>query len=138
MKLTIVTPEKRILVGQEVDEVTVPAFKGELNILPGHAPLITTLETGVMKWKLKGKEKQDIAVISWGYCQVSPEGVNILANIADLPEDIDLQATKEFLALSEKKIMNELITDEDWAEFQRDWAHARAKIEAAEQQPAKK
>ena len=54
-KLTIVTPEKRILVGQEVEEVTVPAFKGELNILPGHAPLMTTLETGVMKWKLKGR-----------------------------------------------------------------------------------
>lgn len=137
-KLTIVTPEKRILVGQEVEEVTVPAFKGELNILPGHAPLITTLETGVMKWKLKGKEKQDTAAISWGYCQVSTEGVNILANIADLPEEIDLQATKEFLVQSEKKIMNELISDEDWAEFQRDWAHARAKIEVAEQNATKK
>ncbi|KHD87304.1 MAG: ATP synthase subunit epsilon [Bdellovibrio sp. ArHS] len=132
-KLTIVTPEKRILVGQEVEEVTVPAFKGELNILPGHAPLITTLETGVMKWKLKGKERQELAVISWGYCQVSPEGVNILANIADLPEEIDLEMTKAYLAESEKKVMNELITDEDWTEFQREWARARAKIEVASQ-----
>ncbi|KYG68957.1 ATP synthase subunit epsilon [Bdellovibrio bacteriovorus] len=132
-KLTIVTPEKRILVGQEVEEVTVPAFKGELNILPGHAPLITTLETGVMKWKLKGKEKQETAVISWGYCQVSPEGVNILANIADLPEEIDLEMTKAYLAESEKKVMNEVITDEDWTEFQREWARARAKIEVASQ-----
>lgn len=130
-KLTIVTPEKRILVGQEVEEVTVPAFKGELNILPGHAPLITTLETGVMKWKQKGKDLQQLAVISWGYCQVSPEGVNILANIAELPEEIDLEMTKTQLAESEKRVMNELITDEDWAEFQREWAHARAKIDVA-------
>lgn len=137
-KLTIVTPEKRVLIGQEVEEVTVPAFKGELNILPGHAPLITTLETGVMRWKLKGKERQDLAVISWGYCQVSPEGVNILANIADLPEDINIQETKEYLAQSEKKIMSEMITDEDWTEFQREWARARAKIEVAEQQTSKK
>lgn len=137
-KLTIVTPEKRILVGQEVEEVTVPAFKGELNILPGHAPLITTLETGVMKWKLKGQERQELAVISWGYCQVSPEGVNILANIAELAEEIDLEMTKTQLAESEKRVMNELITDEDWAEFQRDWAHARAKLEIAGQVPAKK
>ena len=129
--LTIVTPEKRILVGQEVEEVTVPAYKGELNILPGHAPLMTTLETGVMKWKLKGKERQEIAIISWGYCQVGPEGVNILATIADLPEDIDLEMTKATLESSEKKAMNELISDADWAEFQRDWAHARAKIEVA-------
>ncbi|UOF00415.1 ATP synthase F1 subunit epsilon [Bdellovibrio reynosensis] len=128
-KLTIVTPEKRILVGQEVEEVTVPAFKGELNILPGHAPLITTLETGVMKWKLKGKEKQEIAVISWGYCQVSPEGVNILANIAELPEEIDVEAAKAYLADSEKKVMNESITDEEWTEYQREWARARAKID---------
>ncbi|WP_374029468.1 ATP synthase F1 subunit epsilon [Bdellovibrio bacteriovorus] len=131
-KLTIVTPERRLLINQEVEEVTVPGFKGELNILPGHAPLITTLETGVMRWKLKGKEKQDQAVISWGYCQVSPEGVNVLANIADLPEEIDLQATKEYLAQSEKRIMNELITDEDWNDFQREWARARAKVEVAE------
>lgn len=136
-KLTIVTPEKRILVGQEVEEVTVPAFKGELNILPGHAPLITTLETGVMKWKLKGKELQQLAVISWGYCQVSPEGVNILANIAELPEEIDLEMTKTQLAESEKKVMNELITDEDWTEFQREWAHARAKIDVAGMAPRK-
>ncbi|KYG66696.1 ATP synthase subunit epsilon [Bdellovibrio bacteriovorus] len=136
-KLTIVTPEKRILVGQEVEEVTVPAFKGELNILPGHAPLITTLETGVMKWKIKGKELQQLAVISWGYCQVSPEGVNILANIAELPEEIDLEMTKTQLAESEKKVMNELITDEDWAEFQREWAHARAKIDVASMAPRK-
>lgn len=136
-KLTIVTPEKRILVGQEVEEVTVPAFKGELNILPGHAPLITTLETGVMKWKIKGKELQQLAVISWGYCQVSPEGVNILANIAELPEEIDLEMTKTQLAESEKKVMNELITDEDWTEFQREWAHARAKIEVAGMAPRK-
>ncbi len=136
-KLTIVTPEKRILVGQEVDEVTVPAFKGELNILPGHAPLITTLETGVMKWKIKGKERQELAVISWGYCQVSPEGVNILANIADLPEEIDVEATKAYLAESEKKVMNELISDEDWVEFQREWARSRAKIEIATAQGKK-
>lgn len=136
-KLTIVTPERRILVNQEVDEVTVPGFKGELNILPGHAPLISTLETGVMKWKLKGKERQDQAVISWGYCQVSTEGVNVLANIADLPEEIDLQATKEFLSQTEKRIMNELIAEEDWTEFQREWTRARAKLDIAEGQPKK-
>lgn len=130
-KLTIVTPEKRILIGQEVEEVTVPAFKGELNILPGHAPLITTLETGVMKWKMKGKERQEIAVISWGYCQVSPEGVNILANIADLPEEIDIEETKTELAEVEKRAMNEFIGDAEWAEFQRDWTRARAKLDVA-------
>ena len=130
-KLTIVTPEKRLLLNQDVEEVTVPAFKGELNILPGHAPLITTLETGVMKWKLKGDAKQSQAVISWGYCQVSPEGVNILADIADLPEEIDVDAKKQLLNDSEKKLANETLTDEEWSQVQREIARARADIEIA-------
>lgn len=131
-KLTIVTPERRLLLGQEVDEVTVPGAKGELNILSGHAPLITTLGTGVMKWKLKGQEKQNQAVISWGYCQVSPEGVNVLANIADLPEEIDVNATKEYLAQSEKHVMNDDISEAEWTDIQREWARARAKLEVTE------
>ena len=130
-KLTIVTPEKRLLLNQEVEEVTVPAFKGELNILPGHAPMITTLETGVMKWKLKGETRQSTAVISWGYCQVSPEGVNILSDIADLPEEIDVDVKKQVLIDSEKKLANEVLTDEEWASLQRDIARARADIEIA-------
>lgn len=129
LKLTIVTPEKRLLINQEVEELTVPGFKGELNILPGHAPLITTLGTGVMKWKLKGQERQELAVISWGYCQVSPEGVNVLANMAELPSEINIEATQKFLAESEHRIMNELISEEDWVQFQRDWAFARAKLD---------
>ena len=135
MKLTIVTPEKRLLLNQEVEEVTVPAFKGELNILPGHAPLITTLETGVMKWKLKGQEKQNQAVISWGYCQVGLEGVNVLANIAELPEEIDVEATKAFLADTEKKMMNESITEEEWTQIQADMTRARVKLEVMGAQP---
>lgn len=135
MKLTIVTPEKRLLLNQEVEEVTVPAFKGELNILPGHAPLITTLETGVMKWKLKGQEKQNQAVISWGYCQVGLEGVNVLANIAELPEEIDVEATKAFLADTEKKMMNESITEEEWTQIQGEMTRARVKLEVSGTQP---
>jgi F-type H+-transporting ATPase subunit epsilon len=131
-KLTIVTPERRLLVNQDADEVTVPAYKGELNILPGHSPLITTLDTGIMKWRLKDSEKTYKAVISWGYCQVSPEGVNVLVNIADLPEEINVAETREFLAQTEKRIMNELVPEEEWVGFQREWARARAKLEIAE------
>jgi len=130
-KLTIVTPEKRLLVNQEVEEVTVPAFKGELNILPGHAPLITTLETGVMKWKLAGVEKQDQAVISWGYCQVSPGGVSILADVADLPEEINVADKKKFLVDAEKKILHETLNDDEWNSLQAGIARAHADIEIA-------
>ncbi len=128
-KLTIVTPEKRVVLNQEIDEVTVPGFKGELNILPGHAPLITTLGTGAMKWKISGSDKTQSAVVSWGYCQVSPEGVNVLANIADLFEDIDLSARTQFLADSEKTLMNETLSETEYEALMKEVARARADVD---------
>jgi len=65
-KLNLVTPDKKIVTDQELDEVTLPAYAGELNILPGHAPLMTTLTAGALKYKLKGQESEELAV-SWGY-----------------------------------------------------------------------
>lgn len=129
-KLTIVTPEKKLVIKQEVDEITVPAFKGELNVLPGHSPLITTLETGVVKWKLSGKEEMNKAAISWGYCQIAPDGVHILADIAELPEEIDYETEMKELALAEAKLANETLSDEEWKNVQREIALSRAGIEA--------
>lgn len=131
-KLTIVTPERRLLINQEVEEVTVPGFKGELNILSSHAPLITTLETGAMKWKVKGKDVFSKAVISWGYLQVSPEGVNVLADMIYLPEEIDVNATKEYLLESEKKVLSTDLSETEWSETQAGWARAKAKIDLIE------
>lgn len=129
-KLTIVTPEKKLVIKQEVDEITVPAFKGELNVLPGHSPLITTLETGVVKWKLSGKEEMNKAAISWGYCQIAPDGVHILADIAEFPEEIDYETEMKELAVADAKLANETLSDEEWKNVQREIALSRAGIEA--------
>ncbi len=129
LKLTIVTPEKRIVLNQEIDEVTVPGYRGELNILPGHAPLVTILGTGPIRWKLAGSDRQSSAVVSWGYCQVSPEGVNVLANIADLPEEVDVAARTKFLADAETRIMNETMTELESKELMREVARAQADLD---------
>ena len=127
-KLTLVTPEKRLVIDQEIDEVTVPAFRGELNILPGHAPLITTLETGVLKYKLKGQAEQKMA-ISWGYCQVSPLGVNILAEYAAAATDLQIEDLKRALAAAELRLSTESLNEEQWADTQREVAKARTGME---------
>ncbi len=95
--LTLVTPEKKIVAGAEIEEVFVPGFRGELNILPGHAPLMTTLSTGVLKYRLKGESTLRFVAISWGYAQVNPQGVNVLAETAERPEDLDLKRVDETL-----------------------------------------
>lgn len=127
-KMTLVTPEKKIVVDQEIDEVTVPAFRGELNILPGHAPLITTLTTGVLRYKLKGQEEQKMS-ISWGYVQVNPLGVNILADYAELPSDLRMEELKKALADNEKKLGEQTLTDEEWDQAQREVERARTGLE---------
>ena len=131
-KLTLVTPEKKLETNAEVEEVTLPAFRGELNILPGHSPMMTTLTTGLMRYKKVGEDLPHYAAISWGYCQVSPEGVNVLAELAEKPSEINLQ---EALA-SEKELENKLGSEEmDEATYevtQRKIAMARARQEAAE------
>lgn len=88
--LTLVTPAKKILEKAPLKEAKVPAYRGELEILPGHAPLITTLEAGVLSYKLADNTEQRVA-ISWGYCEVTASGeVNVLAETAETKEEINL------------------------------------------------
>ena len=104
LKLTLVTPERRLLTDVEVEEVFVPGHRGELNILPGHAPLMTTLTTGVLRYRLKGQTELLPVVVSWGYCQVNPKGVVVLAETAERPEDIDQDRALAAWKLSQERL----------------------------------
>lgn len=128
MKLTLVTPEKRVLIAQEVSELTVPAHKGELNILPGHQPMITTLVPGIIRYKLKGGANV-AASISWGYCNISPEGINVLAETVEMASEIDYQAAQNELAIAEKRMATETMDDQAWKLLQEKVAHSKARLQ---------
>ena len=129
-KLTVVTPERRLVVDQEILEVTVPGYAGELNILAGHAPLITTLQTGPMSWKTASGEMTK-AVISWGYCEVHPGGVDVLAETADLLGEFDVTEAEKSIVEGQKRLLNESLDDESWDNVHRQIARAEAQIELA-------
>lgn len=132
MNLTFVTPERKILVNQPVDSVVVPAFRGEIDIREGHAPLMTTLQVGIMKWKNKSgpdANKEQKAVVSWGYCEVSPEGVRVLADIVDFADEIDATQAKQNLANAQKTMVEKTLSDKDREEAQRDFARASAQLQ---------
>lgn len=131
MRLTALTPEKKLVFDEQVDEVTVPALKGELNILPGHSPLITTIETGLLRWKAKGSTTESVALISSGYCQVTAEGVNVLAESADFPQDIVKADYQKFLAETEPKLLTETLDDEHFESAQREVKRLRIGIDVA-------
>lgn len=127
-KVNLVTPERKLLLGEEAAEVTVPALRGELNILAGHSPLMTTLEAGVLKVKLNNGDSKQY-VISWGYCQVSPEGVNILAEFANSPDELDVDSVKKNIKELEHKLLEELLEDEEYKETLSQQARAHANLD---------
>lgn len=129
MILTFVTPEKKVVVSQPVDEVFVPGYAGELNILPGHAPLVTTLTTGVMRWRPQGSSQLQKAVVSWGYCEVSPTEISVLADIADLPEDVNTTEAADRIKAAEKTLQTETLTDAEWENLTREVSRMQSQIE---------
>ena len=87
LTLEIVTPDRSLL-REEVDEVVVPGTEGELGILPGHTPLLSTLKVGEL-WYRQGQEKHYLA-IAFGFVEVLPERVTVLADVGELAQEIDV------------------------------------------------
>jgi F-type H+-transporting ATPase subunit epsilon len=85
--LEIVTPE-RVVVSEDVDSVNAPGALGEFGVLPGHTPMLTTLTIGRVSYRAGGRTT-DLA-IAWGYAEVGPEKVTILAETAEKVEEIDV------------------------------------------------
>ena len=128
-KLNVLTPERKAVFDQEITEVTVPAYSGEMTILPGHAPLITTLGTGILKYKIKGIDKTYKAVLSWGYCEVMPGAVNVLAEFMQMPEEIVVAKEEASLQVAEKKLVNEILDDAEFEHQVNEVAKARASMD---------
>jgi F-type H+-transporting ATPase subunit epsilon len=78
MKIDIVTPLGRIFQG-EIKEATFPGIEGEFGVLDGHAPLVTTLNPGLITIK-KNDGKEEIIAVNWGYVEVTPDHVNVLVD----------------------------------------------------------
>ena len=129
LKLNLLTPERKAVYDQEVTEVTVPAHSGEMTILPGHSPMITTLGTGILRYKVKGNEKIHKAMISWGYCEVTPEAVNVLAEYMQTPEEVVVAESLAVLVATEKKLVSDFLNDQDYELAMQDAAKARSAIE---------
>ncbi|HEY9402528.1 MAG TPA: F0F1 ATP synthase subunit epsilon [Pyrinomonadaceae bacterium] len=87
LQLDITTPERGVL-SEAVDAVTLPGLGGELGILPGHTPLISQLQSGVLSYT-QGAETRRLHV-SGGFVEVSDDRVAVLADLAERPEEIDV------------------------------------------------
>jgi len=101
LTLIVVTPERK-LVETQTEQVELPGELGYLGILPGHAPLISLLKTGVLKYREGGAEKA--LAISAGFVEVSNDNVSVLADVAEEPGDIDRASAEKDRAQAEEEL----------------------------------
>ena len=104
LQLDIVTPEKQV-VSDTAEEVQIPGKKGYLGILPGHAPLITELSVGEITYR-KGRHTSHLSV-AWGFAEVLPAKVTILAEAAERPEEIDVARAREARKRAEERLKSQ-------------------------------
>ena len=103
IELQIVTPDK-LLVREQVDEVEVPGTEGYFGVLPGHTPMLAALAVGEM-WYRKGPEKTFLS-LAYGFAEVLPDRVTILAHLAERAEDIDPVRAEEARKRAEARLAN--------------------------------
>ena len=117
IQLEVVTPERRVL-AEAVNSVTVPGRGGEMQILPGHAALISELQAGVLSYTEGGSSAQ--LHVSGGFVEVNEDRVAVLAEVAERPEEIDAARARAAREIAEKRLSGKSGTEIDI-----DRAHAK-------------
>jgi F-type H+-transporting ATPase subunit epsilon len=119
LRLKVVTPV-RVVVDTEVDEATLPGVVGALGILPGHAPLLTALGIGELSYRIATRDHY--LAVQRGFAEVAADVVTVLADVAELPSEIDVEAAR-----AEKQAAETAMRSAAGKEFE----HQRAHVEAA-------
>jgi F-type H+-transporting ATPase subunit epsilon len=101
LTLEIVTPD-RALVNEQVDEVQLPGSEGYFGVLPGHTPLLASLQVGEL-WYRVGQEKHYLA-IAFGFVEVLPDRVTVLAQIAEKAQDINVARAEAAKKRAEERV----------------------------------
>lgn len=101
IQLEVVTPERQVL-STEVDELTAPGALGYFGVLPGHTPFLTTLGMGELGYRI-GNQWEYLA-ITWGYAEVLPNKVTVLAETAEMAEEIDVERAERAKRRAEERL----------------------------------
>lgn len=136
LKLKIVTPE-RIVLEEEVEQVTLPTIEGEITVLPGHLPLITALTSGDIVAKNKG---EDIPMaVSGGFIDVRPDEVAVLADFAEHVAEISDEALQKAKARAEElRNMKDAQDVVDFERFEAELERSLTRVKIADKWKGKK
>ena len=127
LALDIITPTKVVL-SEEVDEVTIPTTDGEISILPNHVNLLTKIAAGEMV--IRKGTKTDLFAITGGFLEILNSHVNVLADYAIHADDIEIAKVQEAKERAQKA-MKEKLTEEDFRVVNAELAKALLQIKVA-------
>ena len=122
LRLRLVTPE-RLLLDEEVDEITAPGAVGEFGVLPNHITFLSALEAGRLTYK-RGGQTRHLAV-SGGFTEVVDNVITVLADAAEFAEEIDVERARAALRRAEEQL-------KDLSPFTPEFAEAQATLKRAE------
>ena len=128
LQLDVITPERR-LVSEAVDYVTVPGAAGELGILPGHTPLISQLSSGVLSYTQGNVTRR--LLVSGGFVEVNADRVSVLADLAELPEEVDAARARIEREQAEKSLGAFNGSPEEFNETRTQLERAAARLQLA-------
>jgi F-type H+-transporting ATPase subunit epsilon len=123
----IVTPEK-LVVRDVAEEMQIPAKNGYIGVLPGHAPLITELAVGEITYRNNGYTHH--IALAWGFAEVLPDKVTILAENAERADEIDVKRAQEAKERAEQRLKSSN-TETDYERAQNAFQRAETRLQVA-------
>ena len=129
LQLDVITPERRLL-SEQVDSVTLPGAGGELGILPGHTPLISELQTGLLSFA-RGAETRRL-LVSGGFVEVNEDRVSVLADLAEFPEEVDAARARTEREEAERRLAAFTGTPEELNDLRAQLARADTRLQLAD------
>lgn len=129
IRLELVTPE-RLLVSEEVDEIIAPGYEGEFGVLPEHTQYLAILSIGILRYR-RGNDVQKVAV-GGGFAEVGPDRVVVMADVAEMAEEIDVERARRAHARAEEALRDLSLDDASYAKAHAALRRAMARMTAAE------
>ena len=130
LQLEIVTPSG-LLLDETVDSVEVPGEFGYFGVLPGHTPFLATLGEGEITFRA-GTYREAMTCF-WGFCEVLPDRVSILAELGERAEEIDLERAERAAKRAEAR-MNKTASEEGYGEAVETYRRALTRLTVAKKQ----
>ncbi len=128
LTLTILTPQRKLIERENIQEIFAPGFKGQLDILPNHADMVTELETGVVRWKTNVGWRS--ATISTGLLQIQNQEITVLAEVSELAEEIDAARAKVAQEKAKKMLDEGGLDDANFKKYELKLKRSMARVNA--------